>query len=55
MFVGVVTPGDQDFPAAVSIEIGYEYSLLDAETGIDYELVEVLAGGSTAGKHEKTE
>jgi hypothetical protein len=53
--MGVVTPGNQDLPAAVSIKIGYEYFLLNAKTGIDHKLVEVLAGGGTAGKHKKTE
>ena len=55
LLMGFVTPGDQNFPAAVSMEIGHKYSLLDAETGIDYKLVEVLAGGNAAGKYEKTE
>ena len=55
--MGFVTPGDQDLPAPVSIEIGREYGLLDAETGIDHELFEtfVRGTGSAAGKNEKTE
>ena len=55
--MGVVTPGDQDLPAPVSIEIGREYGLLDAETGIDHELFETVARGtsSAAGKNKKTE
>ena len=51
--MGVVPSGDEDLPITVAMEIGHEYSLLDAETGIDHELVKALAGGSTAGEHEK--
>ena len=55
--MGIVTPGDQELPAPVSIEIGHEYRLLDAETGIDHELFEPIARGtgSAAGKNKKTE
>jgi len=55
LLVGIVASGDQDLPIAVPIEVGHEYPLLDAETGIDHELVKALTGGSAAGKHEKTE
>jgi hypothetical protein len=43
--------------SAVSIEIGHEYGLLDAETGIDHELFETVASrsSSTADKSKKTE
>lgn len=55
--MGVVTPGDQELPAPVSIEIGHEYGLFDAETGIDHKLIETAAGGtgSAADKNKKTE
>ena len=55
--MGVVTSGNQELPAPVSIEIGHEYGLLDAETGIDYELFETVAGGTGGAteKYKKTE
>jgi hypothetical protein len=55
--MGGVTPGEQELPPPVSIKIGHEYGLLDAETGIDYELVETFASGtgSVADKNKKTE
>jgi len=55
LLVGVVAPGDQELPIPVAIKIGNEYPLLDAETGIDHELVKALTGGSAAGKQEQTE
>ena len=55
LFMVVVAPGDQNLAAVVFIEIGHEYFLLDAETGIDHELVKILAGSSTADKNKKTE
>jgi len=55
--MGSVTPGDQNLPAPVSIELGHEYGLLDAETGIDHELFETVAGSTSSaeGKNKKTE
>ena len=54
--MGVVTPGDQELPAPVSIEIGHEYGLLDAETGVDHELIETAARGTgSAADKKKTE
>ena len=57
LLMRVVTTRDQDLPAPVAIEIGHEYWLLDAESGIDHELFEavVSATGSAAGKNKKAE